>query len=103
MLLYNDKNQQEGGCIMNIKDLFLGQVKITNSVNMIGIYLLVLIVAFIVCMIISQKLNVYTTGYKKEIKSKFDTKFQTGIELQRQVLEEVAATADNLRGAEDER
>jgi len=87
---------------MNIKDLYLRQDQSTYSMDMICIYILVLIVAFIICVIISKKLNVYATNYKKEIKSKFTTKSHMGKELQVQILKEMAATAEDLRGDEDE-
>ena len=88
---------------MNVMNLLLDQGQHTYSISMICIYLSVLMVAFIVCVIISQKLNVYTTDYKKVIKSKSHTKYNAGDELQEQALKEVAATAEDLRGAEDER
>ena len=88
---------------MNINDLYLDQDQSTYSFNMICIYIAVLIVAFILCVIISQKLKVYNTSYKKEIKSKFNTKFNGGNQSQTQALEEMAATAQDSKGDKDKR
>ena len=88
---------------MNIEDLYLDQDQSAYSINMICIYILVLLVAFIVCVIISQKLNVYATSYKKEIQYKFSTKSHTGNEILKQAIGEVAATEEDTMGAEDER
>jgi len=88
---------------MNAMDLLFDQDIYTYNINLIGIYILVLIVAFIVCVVISQNMNVYATSYKREIKSKFNIKFNNGNESNEQALKEVAATTEELMGAEDER
>ena len=88
---------------MDAKDLYLNQDKSTFNISLICIYILILILAFIICVLISQKLNVYATSYKKEIQSKFSTKSHTGNEILKQAIGEVAATAEDTMGAEDER
>ena len=83
---------------MNLLELLIGRDIGTYHIDMIIIYIVVLIVAFIVCIILSNKLNVYNPRMNKDINK---VTIAERI-LQKEVLDEVAATtADNV-GAKDE-
>ncbi|SEW41948.1 hypothetical protein [[Clostridium] fimetarium] len=83
---------------MNILELLIGQDIGTYNIDMIIIYIVVLIVAFIVCVILSNNLNVYSPRMNKDI-NKVTTAEHI---LQAEVLDEVAATSVDSVGAEDE-
>lgn len=78
--------------------LFLGQDKSSYNMSVIAIYILILFVAFLICVIISSKLNIYNSRGNKNIQ----TKINTTNDIQMQVLNESAATIEDIRGAEDE-
>jgi len=74
---------------------FLEQDKSSYNMSMVIIYVLILTVAFIIAVIVSNKLNVYN--------NKTDNNTSTTInELQMQVMNETAATTTDIRGTEDE-
>ena len=84
---------------MNLLELFIGQDISTYNMDMVFVYLLVLIVAFIVCVIWSNKLNVYIPKIKKDINNIVTT---LNCDPLTEVLNDVAATSADTRGDEDE-
>ena len=84
---------------MNLLELFIGQDISTYNMDMVFVYVLVLIVAFIVCVIWSNKLNVYSPKMNKEINNIVTT---LNCDSLTEVLDEVAATLADTRGEEDE-
>ena len=84
---------------MNLLELFIGQDISTYNMDMVFVYVLVLIVAFIVCVIWSNKLNVYSPKMNKEINNIVST--LNGDPLT-ETLNDVAATSADTWGDEDE-
>lgn len=78
--------------------LLIGQDSSSYNMNMIGTYLFILFIAFVVCVVISNKLNIYRSTMNESIQVKLDT----ANELQSEALNEAAATTEEIRGAEDE-
>ena len=83
---------------MNLLELLIGRDIGTYHIDMIIIYIVVLIVAFIVCVILSNNLNVYNPRMNKNINK---VTIAERI-LQKEVLDEVAATTADSVGAKDE-
>ena len=83
---------------MNFLELFIGRDLGTYNIDMIIIYVVVLIVAFTVCVILSNNLNVYNPRMNKNINK---VTIAERI-LQKEVLDEVAATTADSVGAKDE-
>ena len=84
---------------MNLLELLIGRDIGTYHIDMIIIYIVVLIVAFIVCVILSNNLNVYNPRMNKDISNTATTADHI---LQAEVLDEVAATSVDSVGAKDE-
>ena len=84
---------------MNFLELFIGRDLGTYNIGMIIIYVVVLIVAFTVCVILSNNLNVYNPRMNKDISNTVATADHI---LQTEVLDEVAATSVDSVGAKDE-
>jgi len=84
---------------MNFLELFIGRDLGTYNIDMIIIYVVVLIVAFTVCVILSNNLNVYNPRMNKDISNTVATADHI---LQTEVLDEVAATSVDSVGAKDE-
>lgn len=76
----------------------LGNDSNSYNMNMIGIYLFILCIAFVVCVVISNKLNIYRSKMNDSIWKKIDT----ADELQSEAMNEAAATTEEIRGTEDE-
>lgn len=83
---------------MIFMNLFFGQDNSSYNMSMIFVYLLILFVAFIICILVSNRLNIYNSRVNKNI----NTKISITNELQVEALNEAAATSEEVRGAEDE-
>lgn len=77
---------------------FLEQDSSTYNMNMIATYFFILLLAFFICVILSSRLNIYNSS----IKQNFQIKTDTANESQKQTMNEVATTFEDIRGAEDE-
>ena len=85
---------------MNLLELLVGQDINTYNIDMIFVYIFVLVVAFIICVILSHKLNVYSPKKNNDINR---TVITHNHELPADVLDEVAATSVDSGGVEDEK
>jgi len=83
---------------MIFMELFLDQDKTSYHMSMILIYILFLTITFVICLIISNKLNIYNNKENKSISTKIDNEN----ELQLQLMNEIAVAAGDIRGTEDE-
>lgn len=86
---------------MHFQNLFLEIDQGIYNLNMILFYILVLLIAFIICALISKKLNIYG----KKIKSFPDETVNIAEFESKDILlalDEAAATSDKFRGNENE-
>ena len=77
---------------------FLDQDQSSYNMSMVLIYVLVLTVAFIMAVIISNKLNIYNNRVDKNS----GTTINAVNELKMQAMNETAVAAEDIRGTKDE-
>jgi len=91
-------NRRKGGYPMIFMNLFLNQDSSTYNMSMVLIYILVLTVAFIIAVIISNKLKIYKNN---KVSNNASTTVNKVNESQMKVMNETAAAVD-IRGIQDE-
>jgi len=77
---------------------FLDQDQSSYNMSMVLIYVLVLTVAFIMAVIISNKLNIYNN----RVDNNSGTTINAVNELKMQAMNETAVAAEDIRGTKDE-
>lgn len=83
-------------------DFFMGADNHAYNMNMVMIYILIAFIAFVICVIISTKLNIYKSPRIKKASNNMIHISAMENSIQQQVMNEVAATLEDTKGTKDE-